>query len=275
MILSSKKTEELINIFNSRYNSPYNKQNITFNIKPLTAEEEYKYVVSKSDFSVNNDTITININFNPDIDIVTKNQAIVTEMITQLYLINNPKVKKSIPKDKLAKIERKSTNANGLSKLYKYLSKDKSELFSHLLYQEITSNDLNQQLQEAQDSPLQEAKDSTSQETQDSTSQEAPDSTSQEAPDSPSQEVPIRKPPTPAPRTKPQTPTPAPRTILNTNSPAPRKIFFKSNDLNPSLQEAKDLTSQEVPITKSPTPDPRTTLNKNSPAPITIYSIDS
>jgi hypothetical protein len=69
--------------------------------------------------------------------------------------------------------------------------------------------------------------------------------------------------------------SPAPRTILNTNSPAPRTIFFKSNDLNPSLQEAKDLTSQEVPITKSPTPAPRTTLNKNSPAPITIYSIDS
>jgi hypothetical protein len=139
MILISENTEDLINIFNARYNSQYNKQNITFNIKPLTAEES-KYVVSKSDFSINNDTITININFNPDIDRITKSQAIFTEMITQLYLINNPKVKKSIPKNKLAKIERKLTNANGLSKLYKYLSKDKSELFSHLLYQEITKS---------------------------------------------------------------------------------------------------------------------------------------
>ena len=241
MIFSSKNTEDLINIFNSRYNSLYNNQNITFNIKPLTAEKEFKYVVSKSDFYVNNDTITININFNPDIDIVTKNQAIVTEMITQLYLINNPKVKNSIPKDKLAKIERKSTNANGLSKLYKYLSKDKSELFYHLLYQEITksstpapekifftSNDLNQPLQEAQDSTLQEAEDSKSQE-----------------------EVPIRKSSTPAPETILNTNSTAPETILNTNSPAPetilntnspaqktiptpapRTIFFTSNDLN-------------------------------------------
>jgi hypothetical protein len=218
---------------------------------PIDIEEEYKYVVSKSDFSVNNDTITININFNPGIDIVTKNQAIVTEMITQLYLINNPKVKKSIPKDKLAKIERKSTNANGLSKLYKYLSKDKSELFSHLLYQEITSNDLNQPLQEAQDSTLQEAQDSTSQEAKDLTSQEAQDLTSQETQDLTSQEVPITKSPTPSPRTKPQTPTPAPRTKPQTPTPAPRTK------------------------PQTPTPAPRTILNTNSPAPITIYSIDS